>query len=483
MKAKTTIIFLSLLILTLAVSPQAQELIYQDAKQIDYDWPSWPFPGPVVFNGADHTVFYTHQGPDDADRQIYARRLNASGVPIGPQTAIYKGNTDDNPFAAVWDGEAYIVACANGKEQRYLLRVSKDLKLLSTQFLPGKYNWAFGWYKGDIFSLQVVGDRLFFFFSATKTFQNMSQNRTYLAMCDRQLKTNPDVTQLPKGDLRNAGFLGVAIHPNGFLLAMGERGLTVFDNEIKVLRFLEMDFNGEVIRGPFELEEDIVPSISIAGPVFDGKGYFLFFTQREGLQYTNSSMKIELSGKTITGPRDLGDAISQYQWFDPLWAGRHVTCLYFEWARFAMTFTMFDDKGRHVTNPIPYVDVNIGILVGYSYHAFTGRAWTIVFGVQYKNKSTSHVYSNQVSLPPNINKPQVVFFRASEPTVIHPDKRLIMWSCTGSTSVLIKGKGVKLKRLPPVGHRLVDTKGEKLVLKITARGPGGKAKKKLTIKP
>ena len=63
------------------------------------------------------------------------------------------------------------------------------------------------------------------------------------------------------------------------------------------------------------------------------------------------------------------------------------------------------------------------------------------------------------------------------------NRRAVLWSATGCSKLKITGKGVKLKRLPPVGCQLIKIKKSKLTLRITATGPGGKAVKKLVLKP
>ena len=361
--------------------------------------------------------------------------------------------------------------------EKYLLRLSKKFKIEKVEILGSDYPAVFGWYRCDNTSLKTLGDRLLFCFSSGK---NMKSNRAYLVTCDRKLKEKPTISMLPMGGLTNASHLGMTLHPDGFLVAIGERGLGVFDNEVKAIRLIKLNFDGEVVGKPFLMDENIVPSVSVVGPVFDGKGFFFFYTRREGKRTFNSCLKTDINGVTISGPRDLGDAIATYEWFDPVWAGKYVTSLYFEWTRFSLSFSMFNDKGNYIMNPIAYLD-GTNMMMGHTFHAYSGLTFAVVYGAKLQKLGT-HLFSNAVSLPASVKKPIISYFGAGAMMSSPADHRLIMWACTGSSSVLIKGKGVKLKNQLPVGSAVVDTKGTKLVLRMTVRGPGGKVKKKLVLK-
>lgn len=455
----------------------AQELIHPEPYQVNYDWVASAYPGPVVFNGVDHVEFYAHQADTDIDREIYCRRLKRDGVPTGPVRKVLERKGGDYVLAAVWDGEAYTLSCLDDDGKRVLVRVSKDLKTLGTLVLDDKYPHTFGWWKGDADGLQVVGDMVFLAFSSGSSLNN---NRSYLFTCDKSLKGDKQLQEFPLGGMSNAGVLGMTLWPNGLIVAIGQRGTTVFGNEVKAVRLFEVAFNGEIIRGPFQLEENFGAAISFAGPVFDGAGLMFFYTQLAKGRTFNSDIRTDVDGRTVMGPVDLGDCISDYQWNEPLWEGKYVSCLYFEWTRFSMYYSLFYKNGHYVMNPIQYSG-STNIIVGSTFHAFTGTGSTVVFGVKRFGMAKSAVFSNQVCLPPSVKKPEIVFFESSGPYILDPDKRLIMWSATGCTNVMIRGKGIKLKQLPPVGARIIDTKGRSLKLNLTVKGPGGKAKRKLTI--
>jgi hypothetical protein len=164
---------------------------------------------------------------------------------------------------------------------------------------------------------------------------------------------------------------------------------------------------------------------------------------------------------------------------DPLWVGKYVACV--NMIGPDLTIQYLTPKGKFLVEPI---ECTSGIYFGGfgPTHVFDGLTLTTLFSGRKVGGGFYHLYSNQVSLPKAISKPQVVYFKASaEP--LDGNSFVVLWSAAGCSSVLIKGKGVKLKKLPPVGCATVEVKGKKLRLTIIARGPGGKAGKSIKIKP
>ena len=459
----------------------SQGLVYEEPYRVDYDSPSSSAPGVVVFNGVDHAAFYPFQGPDDADKNLYFRRLDSAGVPSGPQKRVLTNTGLDWPMAAAWDGSAYVVAISSwiGNRNIYLVRVSAEGRMLARQDIDG---YVYGGFIYDLPInpfLSVIDDEIFFCFTAGT---DAASRRVILVHGPSKLGSQLTATTLPQGALTNANILGMTCDTDGFLALIGQVGLS--DHEVKKALLLRIDFSGRPVGAPFPLEETITPG-SASGPVFFGSGYLILYTLREGSNYLNGSIVIDAEGNTLSGPNDLGWASEMLFWLNPIWNGRNVSSFAIDvnWAtnRFNSVHYTFNSKGKFLADPVTFYRRSNDPIFGSS-QAFTGLATTIFYAAPTGHMGRYQLYSNQVSLPPSVTKSSVVYFAAGD-SEVGRNGRMIVWSATGCSSVLIKGKGVKLKRLPPVGCAVVKVKGKKLKLTLTVRGPGGKAKGKIVIRP
>lgn len=481
MKRVVIFAFLSVFLISYA-SAGSQELVYGEPFQVDYSGPNHTYPGVVVFNGVDHGVFFSYRGTDDLYLQIYFRRLDPSGKPYGPQRLIMTSPGHLLVAAAEWDGSAYIVAVYGwlSNEGVYLLRVSKDGKVLArADFDNYSYGSYLSWIPLNSF-LKVVGDDFYFCFSEGQ--KPLGKRRVLLIHGPKSLKGRLTTTTLPKGNLVNTTLFGMTFDTDGFLALLGEQSSG--EAEVEKALLLQIDFNGKVVGQPFDLEETITPSVQVAGPAFFGGGYMILYTERDGNNYHNRSLVIDWEGKTVSGANDLGQAPTPFLWLNPAWNGSSTSSFAIavhSAGKFGYAFFMFNAKGKFLVDPIYFVGNFNDVVWGQS-QAFTGRATTFVYSVIKQGTYLHHLYSNQVSLPAGIKKPQIVFFKAGAKN-LGGNKRAVVWSAAGSKTVLMKGKGVKLKKLRPVDCALVEVTGKKLGLTLIAKGPGGKAKKRLVIKP
>ena len=475
-------------ILVLAISvvsctaAYAQELVYEEPYRVDYDSPSSSTPGVVVFNGVDHAAFYAFKGPDDADTNLYFRRLDSAGIPIGPQKRVLTNPDLDWPMAAAWDGSAYIVAVSSwigAGNIVYLVRIAANGALLARKNIDGYVYGGFIYYIPINPFLSVIDNEIFFCFTAGI---NEASRRVILVRGSSKLTGQLTATTLPQGTLTNANILGMACDTDGFLALIGQVGLST--HEIKSVLLLRINFSGQPVGEPFLLEETITPG-SAAGPVFFGSGYLILYAQREGSIYSNRSIVIDANGNTLSGPHDLGWASEMLFWLNPIWSGSNVSSFAIDiiWAksRCNSVYCTFNSQGGFLGNPLTFYRRAHEPIFGSS-QAFTGLATTICSPTPTGHMGRLPLFSNRVSLPASVTKPSVVYFAAGD-SEVGRNGRVILWSATGCNSVMIKGKGVKLKRLPPVGCAVVTVKNKKLRLTLIVRGPGGKAKKKITIRP
>jgi hypothetical protein len=463
-----------LFFLLVDISP-SQEVIYEQPFQINYDGPAYyTHEGFVVFNGVEHGYVYSQEYAGDADYEIYFRRLKADGTPTGPHKRIATIAGFDRPLAIEWDGSAYLIAGFNvTNEQVYLLRVSRDGELLRIKELDGKFWCWLPGPKNDTFNcylIKVIGETMFFFFTDGRVEKGA---RALLVKGDKTLTGDLTVKTLPKENFKNAFILGVTYDTEGFLVLVGERDPS--DEEINDVRLIRIDYLGRVVGSPMTLESDIMRATFLAGPVFYGKGYMIIAAKNYAGGAKHRSLVIDFQGKTLYGPNDLGWAASHFIWRNPLWNGDQVSCFA---TGVEMFLVYFNKKGGFAHDPIPFA----GSLI-YPWfsptQALTGTATTVTFSAS-PGGAKSNVYSNQLSLPAGITKPKVVYFDAGA-EYLGQNKRVLVWSAIGNNYLKIQGKGVKLKRLPPVGCALVTLKADKTKLTATANGPGGKAKKTIVI--
>ncbi len=459
-------------------SASAQQLLNGSPYRIDSSSPNVNVrDGAVVFNGSAHGVFYSCRGTSDEDDQVYFRRLAADGTPRGPQMLVLANTGGDYVMAADWDGSAYIVAAANQESERVLLlRVARDGTLLATRELAGDFAYSPPGASIDASNsafIKAVGGTVFLCFTDGT---EIGKRRVILARGPALLDGEESfaAVALPQGSLGNANLLGMTCDTEGFLALIGERGL--HDQEIKDVLLIRIDFDGNPVGAPFALEATVTPSRYLAGPVFFGDGYLLVCCRHSGSGYANTSLVFDSDGKTLAGPNDLGLA-GEMLWRNPTWNGSHLTCFA---TNNSMLFASFNAKGRIIGEPIDYAD---GIATpGFSPNqAFTGMGNTLVYTA---NSGTGYfqLFANQVSIPDGIAKPRVAYFAAGGSDT-GDGERVIFWSATGCQTVTIRGNGIKLRRLPPVGCAVVRVSEKKLRLTITARGPGGKAAKKIVIRP
>ena len=280
---------------------------------------------------------------------------------------------------------------------------------------------------------------------------------------------------LPRGSLGNANLLGMTCDTEGFLALIGERGPS--NQEIKDVLLIRIDFDGNPVGNPFPLGATVTPALCLAGPVFFGDGYLIVSCQRQDSGHVNRSLVISADGKTLAGPNDLGLAGAELFWRNPTWSGSHLACFA---TGNSMLFASFNAKGRIIGEPIDYA---AGVATpGFSPNqAFTGMANTLAYTA---NAGTGYyqLFANQVSIPAGIAKPKIAYFAAGG-SDIDDGERVIFWSATGSETVTIRGNGIRLRKLPPVGCAVVRADDKKLRLTLTARGPGGKAARKIVIRP
>ena len=479
--SRTTLVFICLAAVLFSSSVTGQEMIYDQPFQIDYDNPNKYNLDPVItFNGTDHAVFYAIQGPTDKDMQLYFRRLDRDGIPSSPQEMVIADEGRDWPIVACSDGkEAFLVAVTNLQQQKIcVLRVARDGSLIRRVDFdePIEY-WMHGPHAG-VFNgtfMQVVGDK--FVLGFTDKQPTYEQQRAMLVVGPKTLKGACELTELPKGDLKNNPLIGMTYDTEGFIAMVGQRDKSDGYAFEKVL-LVRISFDGKVVGEPYGLEDPVPSSIFMGGPVFFGKGFMIFYSEYKTTGYNHYSLIFDSEGNTIHGPTNLGWASVWFSWGWPIWNGDNVACLLSPGPK--MRLILFSEQGSFLCEPIYYADVKYS--PGFRpVEAFTGTATTIAFAGRRKGKSFHHVHVNQVSLPPSVKKPKIVYFDSGAEYL--GNRRALIWSATGCDRLRITGKGVKLTTLPAIGCEIIKIKGATRKLKITARGPGGKAVKRITLKP
>jgi len=492
MKIQNVLSALSILIL-IGATAFSQELVREQPVKVEDSILDLPVDALLAFNGTDHAAFYPFNNSGGPEYQFCFRRLRADGTPFGSRKTLIDNPGMDWPIAADWDGSAYVVAVGNIEGKSLcLLRVSKKGKLLARVDIAGTFEIQQpikDMQTINYFFLKVVGDTIFFCFSEGP---KVKDRRVVLLQGPRNLIGQFTTTTLPKGSLSNAHLLGMTYDTEGFLALLGARDTKQQEEyEIEAVRLLRIDFGGNVVGSPMELEEEITPSISIVGPVFFGDGYMILYTLRVGggrnvsgpvgATYAHYSLVIDDEGKTLIGPTDVGQAHTTMFFRHPIWNGSYVASLYATTGG-AFGFLTFNTNGLFLTSPIiiEYFQDQHDIGIGFN-HVFSGLATTFVYTAETAHHPI-YMLTNQVGIPNGITKPRVVYFAAGDAEVGN-NEWVIVWSAIGCEKVSIKGKGVKLRRLPPVGCAIVQVPGKKLKLTLTAIGPGGKAKRKIFISP
>ncbi len=479
--SRTTSVFMCLTAVLFSSYVTGQEMIHNQPIQVDYDNSNRHNNDPVItFNGFDHAVFYAYQGPTDKDKQIYFRRLDRDGIPSSPQEMVIADEGRDWPIAACSDGnKAFLVATVNWENKKLsILRVARDGKLIRRVDFDEEIDY---WIHGPhvaVFNgtfLQIAGDKFVLGFTDRRPFD--AKQRAMIAVGPKILNGACELSELPKGDLKNNPLIGMTYDSDGFIAMVGQRDKSDGYAFEKVL-LIRISFDGEVVGEPIELEDPIPSSIFMGGPVFFGKGFMIFYSTHVNYVYTHSSLVFDAEGNTIYGPTDLGWASVWFSWSWPIWNGDNVACLLNPGPK--MRLTIFSDQGTFLCEPVYYSDVKYS--PGFRpVETFTGLATTIAFAGRRIGESFYHVHVNQVSLPPSVKKPKIVYFDSGAEYL--GNRRALVWSATGCDRLRITGKGVKLTTLPPVGCEIIEIKDATLKVKITARGPGGKAVKRITLKP
>jgi len=250
---------------------------------------------------------------------------------------------------------------------------------------------------------------------------------------------------------------------------------------------------------------DYVDLQSISGPVYAGDGYLavaaiypkmLNFHQPPSIRmpFINNSFRMDDDGYLISGPYNVG---GQYPyWFTRgILSGNHVSFMMeTSWYSFppGSYICSLGRKGGHMGNvDLTGTNYEHFATTSQTYLAYTGFATTVVYNGYAVSlffcppKITDYndaIYCNQISMP-NRAKPGFFYFQAgtAEPM---KDHRLVMWSIVKGSGVTLKGPDFEMTNLPPVWSYLVDTRGERTVLKLSFTTEDGKTnKKRLVIEP
>jgi hypothetical protein len=474
--------FLSLVLLaSVGVMPiAAQELRYEDGFQIEYDNPTrYLMEGPVVYNGRDYGCFFSSKGPDDADFNLYFRRLDRDGKPLGPQVRITDGAGEDVAVVAAWDGQAYIIFYTYAEDRgAKLVRVDAAGLVLGGATIPGDHSlWLFdmkgsaGWANHQI---DVVDDMVnLFFTSGTST----AKGATWLARVKKDLSGSVNLLELPKGDLKGAGLAGVGFDLDGYLLGLVELGAS--DNVVKKTRFLRVGYDGLVQGAPLASPVDLDNCQSMIGPIYNGKGFLILYNQYVTAAPRNRTVVIDRNLQPLSAPHELGENGSPFFYLHAAWAGYGVHALTAAYHITAEGSLFFNSEGRFLADPVWHKDDFYSVSIR-PFHAFGGTQSTIVYLIYSASYKGHHFLANQVNLPENLLAPKV-YQLASATENYKSGKRMVCWSTAGGGSVTLKGKGFTYKNLPPVGHMAVPMTVAKQRLRLTVSGPGGTAKKKIVL--
>lgn len=459
----------------------AQELRYLPGKQVEYDNPDRHLSeGPVIFNGQEYGCFYTSRWVDDGDGNLYFRRLDRDGMPVGPQVRVSDRPGPDLGVAAVWDGEAYIVLFTMDEgEGAYLARVGTNGDLLAESELPGQHQFWIYDMKGSAgwanHRMDVVDGRLHIFFTSGSSPNN---GTTWLARMPADLDGDIEMTALPAGGLKNAALLGLAFAPEGYLLLLGELGFS--DSVVKKTRFLRVGYEGAVNGAPFEGPVDLDNCASVIGPVFTGNGYLICYTQYHASTLYNRSVVLDRNLTVLHGPNELGESTSPFTYLAAEWVGYAIHTLALSHRITAEGSLLFNDRGRFFVNPLWHKDSLYSVSTR-PFLAFGGLSSEVVYLVYSATYKGHHFLSNQVTLPTSVKKPVVYLLEAASKD-LESGKRMILWATAGGSSVTLKGFGFTQRNLPAVGHLAVPPKAGKQRIRLTVTGPGGTAKKKIVVK-
>jgi hypothetical protein len=529
--------FIFIIVLFSAVV-SAQEFINPEPVQISYDAVATDSPT-VVYNGRDYAVFFSWKGKADYELGVHMRRLDEEGNPIGPQVKIEGIESEYLHFLkAAWDGEAYILAYSEsyvpilisapnaiwrkgGPTWINVLRVSPEGKLLKKRKVPLNV-YALFMRSSQLF---VIGDKVFLFFNY---YDDLDKWGTFELIGDRNLGKRPSLERLPVDDLGSfPNFLGAGLEADKFLLLFAlEKSL--FDYwEIYKTFLLQVDFNGEVIKPPYDLPLSqlgagvetppgatlIGPGIQwLSNPVFVGDGFVLAVSsfsmqlapEESGasLPYNFQSFKIDEDGNLLSGPFNLGFPAHPFPGsYNAKLVGNHVAL--FSDAGFGISLFLLGRKGGHI-GTLPVDEEFFGLLrIGYEEigadHAYSGvdnlivwEKWLFPLNGVKEEKGVAptstiptgpdRVMSNKYSMP-DFTKPGFFYFKAGTAEPVE-DHRLVIWSVVGGRNVTLTGPDFELEDLPPVWHYLVDTKGQKTKLTLSFTTEDGQTKsRKLIIKP
>lgn len=472
---------LALLLLLIAFLPaHGQDFRYPEGNRIDIDNPSrYLNEGPVVFNGQDYASFFSMQGPEDADYNLYFRRLDRDGLPLGAPVRVSDAEGRDLGIAAVWDGEAYIVFHGFDEDKDgVLIRVSRIGAVLATTVIPGEhFFWNIG-IKGSPgwahHHLDVVDGMVNLFFTSGSS---VSAGKSWLARVRTDLIGAVTLKALPATGLQPAALMGVAEGPDGYLVLLGELGAS--DQAVKKTRLLMVGYDGSVPgvsqAGPQELDN----CFSLIGPVFNGTGYFVCYTQYETGQRNNRSLVLGRDLAVLHGPNELGENASPYLHLSASWMGYGVHVLVMSSPISAEGTLIFNDKGKFFASPLWHKDDLYSSTIR-PFQAFGGLGTTLIYSFYESSYKGHHLLANQVTLPTALTKPAIYQLEAAAQE-LKPGKRMIFWASAGGGSVTLKGKGFTYRNLPPIGHLAAPVKGGKQKIRLTVSGPGGTSKKKIVI--
>lgn len=481
---------------------QAQELLYgQRDNQVSYDGAA-SRPG-IAFNGKDLAAFYFWSGLEDAGAGLYMRRIGTDGKPFGPQRQILAMNLSGKNVEAVWDGSAYLVFIARVQEDFWhIVRVDPSGKMLGHRTVPVTKNRRVN-YRPLPF---VVGDRVFFFFLELDPLYLTFgfSDKTFLITVDRQLKEEPVLRELT-GGFPHPTLLGVALDPDKFLVYLGQYSFDYSTRELKSSKLLHVDFKGKTIKsiqpaafntGGSNPAVNLKPGDAsfVAGPIYTGDGYRLIMTRNyyngagSSLPYNVNSLKIDDTGEIIQGFQNLGNAGAYMRLStSPVLLGGIVAVPTTEYFASDHQLMLIGKNGRHIKDvsiheirhPAQF-NVTMNTLI------YTGNGSvvaTIGWVQRFSNNSGSAVFSNFLTDPPFV-KPAIQYFQSSNGAPFGDTRKLVMWSASSCTNVTLTGPDFELTNLPPVFHTVVDTNGERTVLRLSITGTDGSTKtRRLIIEP
>lgn len=490
MTKQRNVFFLLVVISVFATSAIAQELVYEQREyQVSYDGkvgnPA------IVFNGIDFAAFYSWSGIEDAGSGLYMRRLDSKAAPLGPQRKLIDFTPGFSYSYAVWDGSAYIVFISldNGVAWS-IVRVDKQGSVLAQR----KIVVATSGYPSQNAFPFVIGETAYLFFCSEESNFEFTPS---LLMVNRELSAAPTVTTLSDAGLKEPKIMGVAMDPEKFLVLLAQIKPA---NETKQGALLHVDFEGNLKKTVKQL---VLPGSGsqpaekiqtgdlqdIAGPIYTGSGYALAGSRLTpvgtgSFPNTNSSVLIDEDGEIIGGPYKVGGG-SWHLFGRAFMAGGNVGFSVVDTGTFNMEIMLLGSKGKHITNT-PVQESRFSLIPENlnSVYAGSGCA-TLILGANTRNtfETTFLIYSNMVTDPASA-KPSVQYFLSDDGSAFGDTRRLVMWSVSSGTKISLKGKGVKMKGMPPVYHAVVDTKGKKIKLRLRFKGTDGKNKKsKLVIKP